>query len=66
MQLGEVAAAMPTIQKLMDSKVKAVIAFRLAKFAKQVEPHMESSIRFVKNYLKSMEQKAKLKVKTDK
>ena len=42
MQLGEVAAAMPTIQKLMDSKVKAVIAFRLAKFAKQVEPHMES------------------------
>ena len=42
MQLGEVAAAMPTIQKLMDSKVKAVIAFRLAKFAKQVEPQMES------------------------
>ena len=42
MQLGEVAAAMPTIQKLMDSTLKVSVAFRLAKFAKQVEPHMES------------------------
>ena len=42
MQLSQIAGAMPTIQKLMDSTLKVSVAFRLAKFAKQVEPHMES------------------------
>ena len=42
MQLSQIAGAMPTIQKLLDSSLKVTIAFRLAKFAKEVEPHMES------------------------
>ena len=42
MQLGEVVSALPAIQKLMEAKLSAGIAFRLAKFAKEVEPHVES------------------------
>ena len=42
MQLSQIAGAMPTIQKLLDSSLKVTIEFRLAKFAKEVEPHMES------------------------
>ena len=40
MQLGEVVTAMPAIQKLMDASLSASIAFRIAKFAKEVEPHV--------------------------
>ena len=36
MQLGEVVTAMPAIQKLMDASLSASIAFRIAKFAKEV------------------------------
>jgi len=42
MQLSQIAGAMPTIQKLLDSSLKVNIAFRIAKFAKDIEPHMES------------------------
>ena len=42
MQLGEVVTAMPAIQKLMDASLSASIAFRIAKFAKEVEPHVTS------------------------
>ena len=40
MQLGEVVTAMPAIQKLMDASLSASIAFRIGKFAKEVEPHI--------------------------
>jgi len=42
MQLGEVVTAMPAIQKLMDATLSANVAFRIAKFAKEVEPHVTS------------------------
>ena len=42
MVLGELVTASPTLNKLLDTPLKATIAFRIGKLSKEIAPHIET------------------------